>query len=229
MFAVFVVDVVVFLMFLPITTNWLFMTALFVLMLSFTIIMYGACSYNKEQEEKARKEAEEEAERKRRFERGHLEDGLNPAQRDVWNTLHRFYRDNEIGAENFIYDIKCKHNSKMQNMKWMDEEARRSFNLYWYMKKNCGCYSEPALQFQSQCLEKKKEEIKKLQKEGLVDENGNYVFWDNFPDNWKWSDEELAALDKDDNRDSADNDDWYDDYIRENPDILNAANGNETV
>ena len=38
-------------------------------------------------------------------------------------------------------------------------------------------------------------EAKELQKIGLLDKYRNYTFWDNFPDNWKLSDEELAALD----------------------------------
>lgn len=42
MFAVFIFDIVAFLMSLPFTTNWLFMTVLFVFLLAFTIIMYGA-------------------------------------------------------------------------------------------------------------------------------------------------------------------------------------------
>ena len=41
-------------------------------------------------------------------------------------------------------------------------------------------------------------EAKELQKIGLLDKYGNYTFWDNFPDNWKLSDEELEALDYED-------------------------------
>jgi hypothetical protein len=41
-------------------------------------------------------------------------------------------------------------------------------------------------------------EAKELQKIGLLDKYRNYTFWDNFPDNWKLSDEELEALDYED-------------------------------
>lgn len=41
-------------------------------------------------------------------------------------------------------------------------------------------------------------EAKELQKIGLLDKYRNYAFWDNFPDNWKLSDEELEALDYED-------------------------------
>lgn len=37
-------------------------------------------------------------------------------------------------------------------------------------------------------------EAKELQKIGLLDKYRNYTFWDNFPDNWKLSDEELEAI-----------------------------------
>lgn len=37
-------------------------------------------------------------------------------------------------------------------------------------------------------------EAKELQKIGLLDKYRNYTFWDNFPDNWKLSDEELEAF-----------------------------------
>lgn len=193
MFAVFVIDIVAFLMFLPITTNWLFMTALFVLMLSFTIIMYGACSYNKEQEEKARKEAEEAAERKRRFERGHLEDGLNPEQREVWDCLHHIYRTDEFGAQDFIRRTKNKHEERMATMKFWDGLCKFHIEQYWKSQEKCSA----CLTSFRRDADKRDAERRKLQKEGLIDEKGNYIFWDNFPDNWRWSDEELAALDKD--------------------------------
>ena len=47
-------------------------------------------------------------------------------------------------------------------------------------------------------------EAKELKKIGLLDKYGNYTFWDNFPDNWKLSDEELEALDYGD----YESDDW---------------------
>ena len=174
--------------------NALSTTVFFIIAIPIVLILYSYFRTTKEEEiEKERKEKEEK-ERQKRIANGHLEDALTPKQRAVWNALHKFYRTDEKGAEEFIKQIKLEHERDLDLDMYMYHREHKDDYLVRY-------HNDPWSHLLRQAdLHDKfmREYKKKAQEKGLLDENGEYTFWDNFPDNWKMSDEELAALDKDD-------------------------------
>lgn len=164
--------------------NALSTTVFFLLVIPIFLVIGGAIHESKEEEQKCQAEFE----RKQRVKRGHLEDDLTPQQRVLWDCLHK-YRDSDVLTEHFIAETKREHEQKMWNWRYNKELKEKYFAEY------CKTQSQTKYLMYTYYERNTDAEAKELQKIGLLDKYRNYTFWDNFPDNWKLSDEELAALD----------------------------------
>lgn len=159
----------------------------FLLAIPVVLAIGGAIHESKEEEQKQQAEYE----RKQRVKRGHLEDDLTPKQRILWNSLHK-YRDSDVLTENIINETKREHDQKMWSWRYNKELKEKYFAEY------CKTQSQTKYLMYTYYERNTDAEAKELQKIGLLDKYRNYTFWDNFPDNWKLSDEELEALDYED-------------------------------
>lgn len=164
--------------------NALSTTVFFLLVIPIFLVIGGAIHESKEEEQKCQAEFE----RKQRVKRGHLEDDLTPQQRVLWDCLHK-YRDSDVLTEHFIAETKREHEQKMWNWRYNKELKEKYYAEY------CKTQSQTKYLMYTYYERNTDAEAKELQKIGLLDKYRNYTFWDNFPDNWKLSDEELAALD----------------------------------
>lgn len=164
--------------------NALSTTVFFLLIIPIFLVIGGAIHESKEEEQKCQAEFE----RKQRVKRGHLEDDLTPQQRVLWDCLHK-YRDSDVLTEHFIAETKREHEQKMWNWRYNKELKEKYYAEY------CKTQSQTKYLMYTYYERNTDAEAKELQKIGLLDKYRNYTFWDNFPDNWKLSDEELAALD----------------------------------
>ena len=163
-------------------------TTVVFLLLSPVIFAVGGELYKKKEEEQKR---QAEFERKQRVKRGHLEDDLTLQQRILWNRLHK-YRDSDVLTEHIINETKREHDQKMWSWRYNKELKEKYYAEY------CKTQSQTKYLMYTYYERNTDAEAKELQKIGLLDKYGNYTFWDNFPDNWKLSDEELEALDYED-------------------------------
>lgn len=164
--------------------NALSTTVVFLLAIPIILAIGGAIHENKEEEQKRQAEFE----RKQRVKRGHLEDDLTPQQRVLWDCLHK-YRDSDVLTKHLIAETKREHDQKMWNWRYNKELKEKYFAEY------CKTQSQTKYLMYTYYERNTDVEAKELQKIGLLDKYRNYTFWDNFPDNWKLSDEELEALD----------------------------------
>ena len=167
--------------------NALSTTVVFLLAIPVIFAIGGAIHESKKEEQKRQAEFE----RKQRVKRGHLEDDLTPQQRILWNSLHK-YRDNNVLTEHIINETKREHDQKMWSWRYNKELKEKYFAEY------CKTQSQTKYLMYTYYERNTDAEAKELQKIGLLDKYRNYTFWDNFPDNWKLSDEELEALDYED-------------------------------
>ena len=167
--------------------NALSTTVVFLLLIP-VIFAVGGELYKKKEEEQKR---QAEFERKQRVKRGHLEDDLTLQQRILWNRLHK-YRDSDVLTEHIINETKREHAQKMWSWRYNKELKEKYYAEY------CKTQSQTKYLMYTYYERNTDAEAKELQKIGLLDKYGNYTFWDNFPDNWKLSDEELEALDYED-------------------------------
>lgn len=168
--------------------NALSTTVVFLLLIPVIFAVGGELYKQKEEEQKRQAEFE----RKQRVKRGHLEDDLTLQQRILWNRLHK-YRDSDVLTEHIINETKREHDQKMWSWRYNKELKEKYYTEY------CKTQSQTKYLMYTYYERNTDAEAKELQKIGLLDKYGNYTFWDNFPDNWKLSDEELEALDyKDD-------------------------------
>ena len=167
--------------------NALSTTVVFLLAIPIIFAIGGAIHESKEEEQKR----QEEFERKQRVKRGHLEDALTPQQRLVWDSLHK-YRYSNVLTEHIINETKREHDQKMWSWRYNKELKEKYFAEY------CKTQSQTKYLMYTYYERNTDAEAKELQKIGLLDKYRNYTFWDNFPDNWKLSDEELEALDYED-------------------------------
>lgn len=167
--------------------NALSITVVFLLAIPVIFAIGGAIHESKEEEQKRQADFE----RKQRVKRGHLEDALTPQQRLVWDSLHK-YRYNDALTWNIINRTKKEHELKMWSWKYNKELKEKYFAEY------CKTQSQTKYLMYTYYERNTDAEAKELQKIGLLDKYRNYTFWDNFPDNWKLSDEELEALDYED-------------------------------
>ena len=167
--------------------NALSTTVVFLLAIPVIFVIGGAIHESKEEEQKRQTEFE----RKQRVKRGHLEDDLTPQQRILWNSLHK-YRYSDVLTENIINETKREHGQKMWSWRYNKELKEKYFAEY------CKTQSQTKYLMYTYYERNTDAEAKELQKIGLLDKYRNYTFWDNFPDNWKLSDEELEALDYED-------------------------------
>ena len=167
--------------------NALSTTVVFLLAIPIIFAIGGAIHESKEEEQKRQAEFE----RKQRVKRGHLEDDLTLQQRILWNRLHK-YRDSDVLTEHIINETKREHDQKMWNWRYNKELKEKYFAEY------CKTQSQTKYLMYTYYERNTDAEAKELQQIGLLDKYGNYTFWDNFPDNWKLSDEELEALDYED-------------------------------
>ena len=159
------------------------------------IFMIGGAIHDCKEEDK-RNQAE--FERKQRVKRGHLEDNLTPRQRALWDSLHK-YRDNDALTWNIINRTKKDHELKMWNWRYNKELKEKYFASYCKAERE-GDFLKAKVDYNTFAIYEQNtvNAAKELKKIGLLDKYGNYTFWDNFPDNWKLSDEELEALDYED-------------------------------
>ena len=167
--------------------NALSTTVVFLLVIPIILVIGGAICESKEEEQKCQAEFE----RKQRVKRGHLEDDLTPQQRVLWDCLHK-YRDSDVLTEHLIIETKREHEQKMWNWRYNKELKEKYYAEY------CKTQSQTKYLMYTYYERNTDAEAKELQKIGLLDKYRNYTFWDNFPDNWKLSDEELEALDYED-------------------------------
>lgn len=167
--------------------NALSTTVVFLLAIPVIFAIGGAIHESKEEEQKRQAEFE----RKQRVKRGHLEDDLTLQQRILWNRLHK-YRDSDVLTEHIINETKREHDQKMWSWRYNKELKEKYFAEY------CKTQSQTKYLMYTYYERNTDAEAKELQKIGLLDKYRNYTFWDNFPDNWKLSDEELEALDYED-------------------------------
>lgn len=174
--------------------NALSTTVVFLLAIPVIFAIGGAIYENKEEEQKQQAEFE----RKQRVKRGHLEDALTPQQRLVWDSLHK-YRYNDALTWNIINRTKKEHELKMWSWKYNKELKEKYFASYCKAERE-GDSLKAKVDYTTYTYYERNtdNEAKELKKIGLLDKYGNYTFWDNFPDNWKLSDEELEALDYED-------------------------------
>ena len=167
--------------------NALSTTVVFLLLIPVIFAVGGELYKQKEEEQKRQAEFE----RKQRVKRGHLEDDLTLQQRILWNRLHK-YRDSDVLTEHIINETKREHDQKMWSWKYNKELKEKYYAEY------CKTQSQTKYLMYTYYERNTDAEAKELQQIGLLDKYGNYTFWDNFPDNWKLSDEELEALDYED-------------------------------
>ena len=167
--------------------NALSTTVVFLLLIPVIFAVGGELYKQKEEEQKRQAEFE----RKQRVKRGHLKDDLNLQQRILWNRLHK-YRDSDVLTEHIINETKREHNQKMWSWRYNKELKEKYYAEY------CKTQSQTKYLMYTYYERNTDAEAKELQQIGLLDKYGNYTFWDNFPDNWKLSDEELEALDYED-------------------------------
>lgn len=167
--------------------NALSTTVVFLLLIPVIFAVGGELYKQKEEEQKRQAEFE----RKQRVKRGHLEDDLTLQQRILWNRLHK-YRDSDVLTEHIINETKREHDQKMWSWRYNKELKEKYYTEY------CKTQSQTKYLMYTYYERNTDAEAKELQKIGLLDKYGNYTFWDNFPDNWKLSDEELEALDYED-------------------------------
>ena len=167
--------------------NALSTTVVFLLAIPVIFAIGGAIHKSKEEEQKRQAEFE----RKQRVKRGHLEDDLTLQQRILWNRLHK-YRDSDVLTEHIINETKREHDQKMWSWRYNKELKEKYYAEY------CKTQSQTKYLMYTYYERNTDAEAKELQQIGLLDKYGNYTFWDNFPDNWKLSDEELEALDYED-------------------------------
>ena len=174
--------------------NALSTIVVFILVIPVVFAIGGTIMANKEEEQKQQAEFE----RKQRVKRGHLEDDLTPQQRAVWDSLHK-YRDNDALTWNIINRTKKEHELKMWNWRHNKELKEKYFAEYCKAERE-GDLLKAKVKYNTFTYYERDTEnaAKELKKIGLLDKYGNYTFWDNFPDNWKLSDEELEALDYED-------------------------------
>lgn len=166
----------------------------FLLAIPVVLAIGGAIHESKEEEQKQQAEYE----RKQRVKRGHLEDDLTPQQRILWNSLHK-YRYSDVLTENIINETKREHDQKMWSWRYNKELKEKYFASYCKAKREGDLLKAQVDYTTFTYYERNTDtEAKELQKIGLLDKYRNYTFWDNFPDNWKLSDEELEALDYED-------------------------------
>lgn len=164
--------------------NALSTTVIFLLAIPVVLAIGGAIHESKKEEQKCQAEFE----RKQRVKRGHLEDDLTPQQRVLWDCLHK-YRDSDVLTEHLIIETKREHEQKMWSWRYNKELKEKYYAEY------CKTQSQTKYLMYTYYERNTDVEAKELQKIGLLDKYRNYTFWDNFPDNWKLSDEELEALD----------------------------------
>lgn len=167
--------------------NALSTTVVFLLLIPVIFAVGGELYKRKEEEQKRQAEFE----RKQRVKRGHLEDDLTLQQRILWNRLHK-YRDSDVLTEHIINETKREHDQKMWSWRYNKELKEKYYAEY------CKTQSQTKYLMYTYYERNTDAEAKELQQIGLLDKYGNYTFWDNFPDNWKLSDEELEALDYED-------------------------------
>ena len=167
--------------------NALSTTVVFLLEIPVIFAIGGVIHESKEEEQKRQAEFE----RKQRVKRGHLEDDLTLQQRILWNRLHK-YRDSDVLTEHIINETKREHDQKMWSWRYNKELKEKYYAEY------CKTQSQTKYLMYTYYERNTDAEAKELQQIGLLDKYGNYTFWDNFPDNWKLSDEELEALDYED-------------------------------
>lgn len=160
---------------------------IFLLAIPVVLAIGGAIHESKEEEQKRQTEFE----RKQRVKRGHLEDDLTPKQRILWNSLHK-YRNDDVLTNHIINETKREHDQKMWSWRYNKELKEKYYAEY------CKTQSQTKYIMYTYYERNTDNEAKELQKIGLLDKYRNYTFWDNFPDNWKLSDEELEALDYED-------------------------------
>lgn len=166
----------------------------FLLAIPVVLAIGGAIHESKEEEQKQQAEYE----RKQRVKRGHLEDDLTLKQRILWNSLHK-YRYSDVLTENIINETKREHDQKMWSWRYNKELKEKYFASYCKAKREGDLLKAQVDYTTFTYYERNTDtEAKELQKIGLLDKYRNYTFWDNFPDNWKLSDEELEALDYED-------------------------------
>ena len=167
--------------------NALSTTVVFLLLIPVIFAVGGELYKQKEEEQKRQAEFE----RKQRVKRGHLEDDLTLQQRILWNRLHK-YRDSDVLTEHIINETKREHDQKMWSWRYNKELKEKYYAEY------CKTQSQTKYLMYTYYERNTDAEAKERQQIGLLDKYGNYTFWDNFPDNWKLSDEELEALDYED-------------------------------
>lgn len=167
--------------------NALSTTVVFLFLIPVIFAVGGEFYKQKEEEQKRQAEFE----RKQRVKRGHLEDDLTLQQRILWNRLHK-YRDSDVLTEHIINETKREHDQKMWSWRYNKELKEKYYAEY------CKTQSQTKYLMYTYYERNTDAEAKELQQIGLLDKYGNYTFWDNFPDNWKLSDEELEALDYED-------------------------------
>ena len=174
--------------------NALSTIVVFILVIPVVFAIGGTIMANKEEEQKQQAEFE----RKQRVKRGHLEDALTPQQRAVWNSLHE-YRYSDVLTWNIINRTKKEHELKMWNWRYNKELKEKYFAEYCKAERE-GDLLKAKVKYNTFTYYERDTEnaAKELKEKGLLDKYGNYTFWDNFPDNWKLSDEELEALDYED-------------------------------
>lgn len=166
----------------------------FLLVIPVIFAIGGAIYENKEEEQKQQAEYE----RKQRVKRGHLEDDLTPRQRALWNSLHK-YREDDVLIWSIIDRTKKEHEQKMWHWKY-NKEMKEKYYAFYCEAERKGDLLKAQVDYTTYTYYERNTDIeaKELQKIGLLDKYRNYTFWDNFPDNWKLSDEELEALDYED-------------------------------
>ena len=167
--------------------NALSTTVVFLLLIPVIFAVGGELYKQKEEEQKRQAEFE----RKQRVKRGHLEDDLTLQQRILWNRLHK-YRDSDVLTEHIINETKREHDQKMWSWRYNKELKEKYYAEY------CKTQSQTKYLMYTYYERNTDAEAKELQKIGLLDKYRNYTFWDNFPNNWKLSDEGLEALDYED-------------------------------
>lgn len=166
----------------------------FLLVIPVIFAIGGAIHENKEEEQKQQAESE----LKQRVKRGHLEDDLTPRQRALWNSLHK-YRKDDVLIWSIIDRTKKEHEQKMWHWKYNKEMKEKYYASYCEAERK-GDFLKAKVDYTTFTYYERNTdaEAKELQKIGLLDKYRNYTFWDNFPDNWKLSDEKLEALDYED-------------------------------
>ena len=165
------------------------LSTIVVFLLAIPVVLAIGRAIHESKEEEQKQQAEYK--RKQRVKRGHLEDDLTPKQRILWNSLHK-YRYSDVLTENIINETKREHDQKMWSWRYNKELKEKYFAEY------CKTQSQTKYLMYTYYERNTDAEAKELQKIGLLDKYRNYTFWDNFPDNWKLSDEELEALDYED-------------------------------